>query len=78
MVTGFFSLTKTAATSIFLEIAAEWGMCSTQVKAQMQEMGISADEWSQQMGQAWDDFNAEGLISVDWWVLKKAALARAA
>ena len=41
------------------DVADEWGMCRYEVLEQMQAMGLAAGEWSQHMGQAWDEFNAD-------------------
>ena len=46
-------------------VSSEWGMCADQVLAQISAMGLSADEWSAQMGQAWDSFQADVSRNVD-------------
>jgi len=60
-------------------IAEEWNMCTSEILAQMQEQGISAEQWASQMGQAWDSFQADQrIIAVDWRPIIKATLFRAA
>jgi len=40
-------------------------MCTSEILAQMQEQGISAEQWASQMGQAWDSFQADVARNVD-------------
>ena len=42
-----------------------WGLSGDTVLKQMQDMGVNADQWAKQMGQAWDSFNADVQSNVD-------------
>jgi hypothetical protein len=46
-------------------VADEWGMSTDEILAQMAEQGINAEQWSAQMGEAWDNFNSEVSRNVD-------------
>ncbi|MCL1924534.1 MAG: hypothetical protein FWF50_03000, partial [Defluviitaleaceae bacterium] len=50
-------------------LGSEWGMSGEEVAAHMRKMGMSADEWSEHMGSAWNEFqnnvqsNVNGIIN---------------
>jgi len=56
---GAIEAWEAAQREALTEVGKQWGMCADDILAHMAEMGMSAEEWTEHMGQAWEQFNAD-------------------